>query len=56
MEQYPPLNKKVKASYVRKQLKQINSNMMSCPKTDELEKCLEKINLVAFDSDIRGSS
>mmetsp|Transcript_1508 Transcript_1508/g.2012 ORF Transcript_1508/g.2012 Transcript_1508/m.2012 type:complete len:119 (-) Transcript_1508:2730-3086(-) len=30
--------------------------MMNCPKTEEIEKSLDKINMVALDSDIRGSS
>mmetsp|Transcript_1511 Transcript_1511/g.2043 ORF Transcript_1511/g.2043 Transcript_1511/m.2043 type:complete len:113 (-) Transcript_1511:2417-2755(-) len=30
--------------------------MMSCPKTDELEKALERVNMMALDSDTRGSS
>jgi len=29
---------------------------MNCPKTDELEKSIDKINLIAQDLDVRGSS
>jgi class 3 adenylate cyclase len=55
IQQYPPLNHKIKSATILNTLRLINLNMMKCPKTDGIEQILDRINTV-LDQTMRGDT